>query len=215
MRHLLRLLGWWGQNNVFVYGNTIDYIDQLAQNFATFLIESYVHLEYPFRRIGKDAMNAPKVRLDRTDRKILEALQEDARLSSAELAERVALTTSPCWRRVKRLEEEGVITGYQAKVDPARLGYQVTAIVHVSLDLKGAQHLQAFERAVAGIPQVLACYRVSGRYDHQLTVVAEDLAAYGAFAEANINSLPYVKEIYTSFVLREVKSVSNPPLPAM
>jgi Lrp/AsnC family transcriptional regulator, leucine-responsive regulatory protein len=184
MRHLLRLLGWWGQNNVFVYGNTIDYIDQLAQNFATFLIESYVHLEYPFRRIGKDAMNAPKVRLDRTDRKILEALQEDARLSSAELAERVALTTSPCWRRVKRLEEEGVITGYQAKVDPARLGYQVTAIVHVSLDLKGALHLQAFERA-------------------------------GAFAEANINSLPYVKEIYTSFVLREVKSVSNPPLPAM
>lgn len=160
-------------------------------------------------------MNAPKVRLDRTDRKILEALQEDARLSSAELAERVSLTTSPCWRRVKRLEEEGVIRGYQARVDPERLGYQVTAIVHVSLDLKSALHLQAFERAVAGIPQVLACYRVSGRYDHQLTVVAEDLAAYGAFAEANINSLPYVKEIYTSFVLREVKSTSNPPLPAM
>jgi DNA-binding Lrp family transcriptional regulator len=158
-------------------------------------------------------MNAPKVRLDRTDRKILEALQEDARLSSAELAERVSLTTSPCWRRVKRLEEEGVITGYQAKVDPERLGYQVTAFVYISLDLKGAKHLQAFERAVMGIPQVLACHRISGRYDHQLVVVAEDLQAYGTFAEANINSLPYIKEIYTSFVLREVKAATNPPLP--
>jgi Lrp/AsnC family leucine-responsive transcriptional regulator len=160
-------------------------------------------------------MNTPKVRLDRTDRKILEALQEDARLSSAELAERVSLTTSPCWRRVKRLEEEGVITGYQAKVDPERLGYQVMAFVYISLDLKGAQHLQAFERAVMGIPQVLACHRISGRYDHQLVVVAEDLGAYGTFAEANINSLPYIKEIYTSFVLREVKATTNPPLPAL
>jgi DNA-binding Lrp family transcriptional regulator len=159
-------------------------------------------------------MNQPKVKLDRTDRKILEALQEDARLSSAELAERVALTTSPCWRRVKRLEEEGVITGYQARIDPERLGYQVKAFVYISLDLQGAQHLQAFERAVMGIPQVLACHRISGRYDHQLVVVAEDLQAYGAFAEANINTLPYLKEIYTSFVLREVKSVTNPPLPA-
>jgi DNA-binding Lrp family transcriptional regulator len=159
-------------------------------------------------------MNTPKVKLDRTDRKILEALQQDARLSSAELAERVSLTTSPCWRRVKRLEEEGVITGYQAKVDPERLGYQVTAFVYISLDLKGSKHLQAFERAVMGIPQVLACHRISGRYDHQLVVVAEDLQAYGAFAEANINSLPYIKEIYTSFVLREVKSATNPPLPS-
>jgi DNA-binding Lrp family transcriptional regulator len=160
-------------------------------------------------------MNTPKVKLDRTDRKILEALQQDARLSSAELAERVSLTTSPCWRRVKRLEEEGVITGYQAKVDPERLGYQVTAFVYISLDLKGSKHLQAFERAVMGIPQVLACHRISGRYDHQLVVVAEDLQAYGAFAEANINSLPYIKEIYTSFVLREVKSATNPPLPGL
>jgi DNA-binding Lrp family transcriptional regulator len=160
-------------------------------------------------------MNTPKVKLDRTDRKILEALQQDARLSSAELAERVSLTTSPCWRRVKRLEEEGVITGYQAKVDPERLGYQVTAFVYISLDLKGAKHLQAFEQAVMGIPQVLACHRISGRYDHQLVVVAEDLQAYGTFAEANINSLPYIKEIYTSFVLREVKSATNPPLPAL
>ncbi|MCP2092045.1 UNVERIFIED_ORG: DNA-binding Lrp family transcriptional regulator [Paraburkholderia sediminicola] len=158
-------------------------------------------------------MITSKVNLDRTDRKILEALQEDARLSSADLAERVSLTPSPCWRRVKRLEEEGVIRGYHARLDSEKLGYQVTAFVHISLDKKDTEHLQAFERAVLAIPQVLACHRISGRYDHQLMVVAEDLAAYGAFAEAHINGLPSVKEVYTSFVLREVKAPVNPPMP--
>ncbi|MDE2430873.1 MAG: Lrp/AsnC ligand binding domain-containing protein, partial [Burkholderiales bacterium] len=72
---------------------------------------------------------------------------------------------------------------------------------------------QEFERAVLAMPQVLACHRISGRYDHQLMVVAEDLAAYGAFSEACISNLPSVKEVYTSFVLREVKAPVNPPLP--
>lgn len=160
-------------------------------------------------------MNDPKVKLDRIDRRILEELQNDARLSSADLAERVSLTSSPCWRRVKRLEEEGVICGYQARLDSQKLGYQVTAFVHISLDNKGTEHVQAFERAVQAIPQVLACHRISGRYDHQLMVVAEDLIAYGAFAETYINGLPSVKEVYTSFVLREVKAPANPPLPVM
>jgi DNA-binding Lrp family transcriptional regulator len=154
-----------------------------------------------------------KVKLDRTDMKILEALQEDARLSSAELAERVSLTTSPCWRRVKRLEEEGIIRGYQARLDSRKLGYQVMAFVQISLELKDTANVQAFERAAQAIPQVLACHRISGRYDHQLTVVAEDLIAYGAFAEIHINGLPGIKEIYTSFVLHEVKAPVNPPLP--
>jgi Lrp/AsnC family leucine-responsive transcriptional regulator len=158
-------------------------------------------------------MDKPRVKLDRIDRRILEALQLDARLSSADLAERVSLTTSPCWRRVKRLEEEGLISGYHARLDAARLGYQVTAIVQVSLDKKDTQSLQAFEAAVQEIPQVLACFRISGRYDHQLVVVAEDLEAYGVFSANYINGLPGVKEVYTSFVLKEVKVATNPPLP--
>jgi DNA-binding Lrp family transcriptional regulator len=153
------------------------------------------------------------MKLDRVDRRILEELQADARLSSADLAERVSLTTSPCWRRVKRLEEEGLISGYHARVDIQRLGFQVTAIVQVSLDKKDAQSLHAFEAAVQEIPQVLACFRISGRYDHQLIVVAEDLEAYGRFAEEHINGLPSVKEVYTSFVLKEVKAAANAPLP--
>ncbi|MCG2584225.1 Lrp/AsnC family transcriptional regulator [Massilia sp. TS11] len=155
----------------------------------------------------------PKVRLDKVDRRILEELQSDARLSSADLAERVSLTTSPCWRRVKRLEEEGVITGYAARLDTRKLGYQVMALVNISLKSKDTEHVQAFERAVQAIPQVLACYRISGRYDHQLTVVAEDLESYGSFAEAHINGLPNVQEVYTSFVLQEVKGMRDTPVP--
>jgi Lrp/AsnC family leucine-responsive transcriptional regulator len=158
-------------------------------------------------------MTNPRIKLDRIDRRILEELQADARLSSAELAERVSLTTSPCWRRVKRLEEEGLISGYHARLDAARLGYQVTAIVQISLDKKDTESLQAFEAAVQGIPQVVACFRISGRYDHQLIVVAEDLEAYGVFSSNYINALPGVKEVYTSFVLKQVKVANNPPLP--
>lgn len=156
-------------------------------------------------------MNMPQ--LDRVDRLILEELQGNARLSSADLAERVSLSTSPCWRRVKRLEEEGVIRAYQARLDPAKLGYQVTAFVHISLDKKDTRHLQVFERAAQAIPQVLSCHRISGRYDYQLMAVAEDLQAYGVFAETRINALPSVKEVYTSFVMREVKAPGTVPMP--
>lgn len=156
-------------------------------------------------------MNMPQ--LDRVDRRILEELQGNGRLSSADLAERVSLSTSPCWRRVKRLEEEGVIRAYQARLDPAKLGYQVTAFVHISLDKKDTRHLQAFERAALAIPQVLSCHRISGRYDYQLMAVAEDLQAYGIFAETRINALPSVKEVYTSFVMREVKAPGTVPMP--
>lgn len=152
-------------------------------------------------------------RLDRVDLLILEQLQENARLSSAELAERVSLSTSPCWRRVKRLEEDGVIRAYQARLDPPRLGYQVTAFVYISLDKKDTKHMQAFERAVQGIPQVLSCHRISGRYDYQLMTLAKDLDAYGVFSENCINALPSVKEVYTSFVMREVKAGGTVPLP--
>ena len=156
-------------------------------------------------------MTTPK--LDQVDLRILEELQGNARLSSADLAERVQLSTSPCWRRVKRLEEEGVIRGYGARLDAGLLGYQVTAFVHISLDKKDAASMQAFEQAVQAIPRVLSCHRISGRYDYQLTALAEDLPAYGAFGETHINSLPGVKEVYTSFVMREVKAPGMLPLP--
>lgn len=147
--------------------------------------------------------------VDRIDLQILEALQLDARLSSAELAERVDLTTSPCWRRVKRLEQEGIIRGYHADVDMKKLGFQVKAFVYVSLDKKDEKHVKAFEDAVVISPQILACSCISGRYDHQLTVTARTLDEFGEFARHQIGALPNVKEVYSAFVLKEVKSLKQ------
>ncbi|HVR49751.1 MAG TPA: Lrp/AsnC family transcriptional regulator [Pseudorhodoferax sp.] len=151
-------------------------------------------------------MNTPKTALDRTDFRILQALQNDARLSSAELAERVALSPSPCWRRVKRLEEDGVILGYHAKVDEKQLGFHLKAFVHVSLDKKDHAHVRLFEEAVRANAQILACYCVSGRYDHQLVVVARTMEEFGDFVRLQVGALPNVKEVYTAFVLKEVKA---------
>jgi len=160
-------------------------------------------------------MDISRVSLDRADVKILRALQEDARLSSADLAERAALTASPCWRRVKILEEQGVISGYHARLDAAKLGYGLTAFVFFKLVRGDAKRMQAFERAVQALPRVMTCHRVSGTYDYQMMVIAEDLNEFGRYAEKNLNSLPNVSEMYTSFVLHEVKAMEHVPLPSM
>lgn len=150
--------------------------------------------------------------LDRYDRLLLEALQSDARLTGAELAERVALTISPCWRRVKRLEAAGYIRGYQAQLDPRRLGYGVTAFVSVMLDSHRLDIGQAFEEAVGGIPQIVACHNVSGRYDFLLEVLSRDLESFGDFARDILRKLPGVKEIYSSFSLKAIKQDRRLPL---
>lgn len=143
--------------------------------------------------------------LDRTDRRLLELLQANARLTVAELAERVALTPSPCWRRIKRLEDEGVITGYQAVLSAEHVGYGVTAFVSVMMGSHSQDVGRAFEARLAEIPQIVSCHNVSGRYDFLLEVVAPDLKTFGAFARGVLQALPGVKEIYSSFSLKAVK----------
>ena len=150
--------------------------------------------------------------IDRYDRLLLSALQSDARLTGVELAERVALSVSPCWRRVKRLETAGYILGYQARLDPRRLGYGVTAFVSVMLDSHRQDIGQAFEDGVRGIPQIVACHNVSGRYDFLLEVVARDLESFGEFARDSLRVLPGVKELYTSFSLKAIKQNRQLPL---
>jgi Lrp/AsnC family leucine-responsive transcriptional regulator len=154
----------------------------------------------------------PEDMLDPTDRLILAALQDDGRLSSTELAERVNLTHSPCWRRIKRLEERGYIRAYRAELDAAHLGYDVTAFVSVNLENHRSDLGEAFERAVMGIPQIVACHNVSGRYDFFLEVVARDLEAFGTFARDVIRVLPGVKEIYSSFSLKSIKRERRLPV---
>ncbi|MBW3503545.1 MULTISPECIES: Lrp/AsnC family transcriptional regulator [unclassified Pseudomonas] len=143
--------------------------------------------------------------LDRTDKALLAALQGNARLTVAELAESVSLTTSPCWRRVKILEESGIITGYQAVLSPKELGYGVTAFVSVMMESHSQEVARSFEQRLLEIPEIIACHNVSGRYDFLLEVVAKDLESFGEFAREVLQALPAVKEIYSSFSYKSVK----------
>jgi len=142
---------------------------------------------------------------DAVDRQLLTALQQDGRATVGELAERVALSASPCWRRIKHLEEAGVIEGYHARLSRQKLGYGVTGFIHLQMENHTPQAAESFERAVVALPQVLSCHNLSGRYDYQLEVVGVDLAAFAEFARTQIRALPGVREISTSFSLKEVK----------
>lgn len=143
--------------------------------------------------------------LDRIDRALLTALQGNARLTVAELADLVSLTTSPCWRRVKRLEESGYITGYQAVLSPRAMGFGVTAFVSIMMESHTKQTALAFEQQLMAIPQIVACHNISGRYDFLLEVLAADLESFGEFTREVLQRLPGVKEIYSSFSYKAVK----------
>ncbi|MEJ2535415.1 MAG: Lrp/AsnC family transcriptional regulator, partial [Gammaproteobacteria bacterium] len=116
--------------------------------------------------------------MDRTDFRILDALQQDARLSSQALAERVGLSTSPCWRRLRKLEKAGVIRAQVALLDPERVGLHVTAIANVTLEDHHPDSVAEFDRIVKGRPEILECYATSGQYDYTLKVICESIVAY-------------------------------------
>ena len=143
--------------------------------------------------------------LDAVDKALLMALQADGRATVSELAERVALSASPCWRRVKNLEETGVIEGYHARLSRSRVGYGVTGFVQLQMENHTPEAADAFEREVVALAQVLSCHNLSGRYDYQLEVVASDLESFADYLRTRIRALPGVREISTSFSLKEVK----------
>jgi len=151
-------------------------------------------------------MSISKLKLDRLDQEILNALQRNARLSSAELAEIVNLSASPCWRRVKRLEETSVIRGYHADIDYEKLGYAITAYVQVSLMQKDLISMTNFEQSVITFEEVVACHCISGSYDYQLTIMAPDLAHFNEFMRQYVNSFKGLKDVCTSFVMRQIKA---------
>ena len=157
-------------------------------------------------------MNQVNEPLDRADQRLLAALQDDARLTVAELAERVSLSTSPCWRRVRRLEQAGYIEGYHAQLSAARLGYGITAFVSVVMGSHTRDVARAFEAKLQDIPEIVACHNVSGQYDFLLEVVATDLAAYGEFARNVLQDLPGVTELHSSFSLKSLKAERRLPL---
>ena len=150
--------------------------------------------------------------LDATDRKLLREIQRDGRASIVALAERVGLSPTPCQRRLKRMEEDGVIAGYAAVLDAARLGLGLTAFVQVSLASRSEETVEAFHAAIGRMPEVLAAWAMSGETDYLLQVVATDLDAYGEFATRRLLRLPGVKDTRSAFVLRTVKPPAGLPV---
>lgn len=142
---------------------------------------------------------------DETDRRILKELVADARLTNNELAERVGLSASPCLRRLRRLEETGVIRGYTALVDPAVDGWTMTAIATVTLSRQHEDEIVMFEEAVRGWDEVLECHLVTGSRDYVLKVMSAGLEQYERFIKEKIARLKCVASIETSFVMNTIK----------
>ena len=146
------------------------------------------------------------IRIDEKDLEILRVLQADGRVSNADLAERVALSASPCWKRLRRLEQAGVIRGYKAVLDKESLGFGLTVFVSILLDDHTEATCHAFEKKVLGFPEVIACHNVSGHHDYLLHVLTNDMSSYSEFALKRLRRIPGVKEMQSTFSLQEVKS---------
>ncbi|MBW7900582.1 MAG: Lrp/AsnC family transcriptional regulator [Rhodocyclaceae bacterium] len=143
--------------------------------------------------------------LDRLDRRILAELQRDGRISNQELAERIGLSPSPCLRRVRALEEAGLIAGYRAVVDARALGLSLMALIHISMDQHTPERFAAFEAAVSAIPEVMECLLITGQSaDYQLKVVVRDMDAYQELLLNRITRIQGVTGVHSSFVLRRV-----------
>ncbi len=150
--------------------------------------------------------------LDRFDIAILRELQADARLSNIELANRIGLSAAPTWRRVRWLEEQGVITGYRAVIDRRKIGLGVLAFVRIDAERNTGRATRELEEAIRQLPQVMACHYISGSGTFELEVVATDLDAFSRLAVDTLLNLPHVKDLHTSFSLGEVKTGAALPL---
>lgn len=155
---------------------------------------------------------SPQQALDAIDRRLLAALQENGRLTATELAEKVGLTTSPCLRRLRLLEEAGVIRGYTALVDQKKVGFPVSVFVSIKLERQGEEQLARFEAAVRNCPEVLECYLMTGQRDYLLRVVARDLADYERFVKVTLTRIDGIANIESSFALGQVKHSNVLPI---
>ena len=151
--------------------------------------------------------------IDRTDRRILDALQKDGSLSAAQLAEQCNLTTTTAWRRLQRLESEGAIKGRVAVLDRRKLGLNVVVFVEVKLAATGRDALATFERAVQKHPEVLDCYTIMGEKDFLLRVVVPSIEDYEAFFLDHLSRIPGVQSFHSIIALSVIKESTALPLP--
>ena len=150
--------------------------------------------------------------LGKKDRRILAELQRDSRLTNQELADKVDMSNSATWRRVKSLEEDGIIDRYVAILNPRKAGFGLASMVHVSLARHEQSHVDHFIREVMQHPEVLECFATSGEADFHLRVVVEDIDAYNAFLDDFIFKLPGVSQVRSNIVLKEIKTDTALPL---
>lgn len=151
-------------------------------------------------------------RFEAEDVRILDHLQQDGRMTNQALSEAVGLSTSPCWRRVRHLEETGVIQGYGARLDRKQVGLGVLAFIRVKIDSHSEAEAEDFSQQVSALKEVIACYSIAGDADFLLQVVAADLDSYADFAMSVVRRLPRIKEMQTTFVLKEIKAFNGFPL---
>jgi Lrp/AsnC family leucine-responsive transcriptional regulator len=142
---------------------------------------------------------------DRYDRQILQVLQEDGRISNQDLADRIGLSPSPCLRRVRALEEAGIIAGYRAVLDARKLGLTLMALIHISMDRHTPERFENFEAEIRAIPEIVECLLITGQdADYQLKAVVRDMDAYQELLLDRITRIPGVTGVHSSFVLRRV-----------
>ncbi|MDR3432505.1 MAG: Lrp/AsnC family transcriptional regulator [Rouxiella aceris] len=150
--------------------------------------------------------------IDKIDRKLLALLQEDCTLSLNELAEAVNLTTTPCWKRIKRLEEEGIIRAKVALLDSEKLGLSLTAFVLIKTQQHSSQWYQAFVEQVESFPEVQSFYRMAGEYDYLMQVQVADMKSYDNFYKKLVNAVPGLLDVTSSFAMERIKSTTHLPL---
>ncbi len=150
--------------------------------------------------------------LDRFDIAILKELQTDGRISNRDLADRVGLSHAPCWRRLRSLEQEQIISRYAALLDAEKVGLSIIAFAHISLENHHADTVAEFDKAIQSADEVLECYMTSGEYAYMLKVIAADMAAYEKFFSEVLMQIPAIRNVSTSFALRHKKLTTALPL---
>ncbi|WAS99936.1 Lrp/AsnC family transcriptional regulator [Rouxiella chamberiensis] len=150
--------------------------------------------------------------IDKIDRKLLAMLQEDCTLSLGELADAVNLTSTPCWKRVKRLEEEGIIRGRVALLDGEKLGLSLTAFVRIKTQQHSSQWYQNFVEQVESFPEVLSFYRMAGEFDYLMQVQVADMKSYDNFYKKLVSAVPGLLDVTSNFAMERIKSTTHLPL---
>lgn len=154
----------------------------------------------------------PKIEIDRIDREIIRILQDNAELSAAAVGEKIGLSQSPCWRRIQRLKDEGLIQGQMIRFDRKKLGFDVLVFAQVKLTAHGRSQVPQFAETIRQFPEVQECHLVLGNIDFLIRIVARDIEEYEHFFFEKLSHLPEIQEIHSNIVLSEIKYTTRLPV---